>query len=522
MRFHDILRLALSALGQHRVRTALTTLGVLVACFLLISSVSVGRGIYVATMRQFRKGDSLRQISVTPSYEQPERTIPAADIAVHGSMSDAKRERIRTRLIWEYNRRHPHGPRVLLTVERLRHLRALDHVERVVPYLQRGARASLEDKPTRSTLVGAISDTELFRDRLLAGDFFTSDQEKSAIVGEYLLYRWGLVSDGDVVQAIGKKIRLQYRTAGPNPAPLSALLNVFSGANVRLTSKEKGLLQRTARYLPQAARSLHLDEQEVATLQRILAQLPGETGSPGRLHSAEFIIRGIVRETTKDDDRALLGFTPMPARTEVFLPVKTAEAFLLHGAKPDENEIPQATVVVDNEDNLRSVIAQVEAMGLKQWSFVTFVDRVRLNLTLVLFMMTFLATVALLVSALGITNTMFMSVLERTREIGIMKAVGARNFHVQGIFLIEGAFIGLVGGASGLLLSWLVSFPGDSVARSLMERQTSTHLHESLFLFPLWLTLGVPLFVVLVTTVAAVYPARRAAGVNPISALRYE
>jgi len=168
------------------------------------------------------------------------------------------------------------------------------------------------------------------------------------------------------------------------------------------------------------------------------------------------------------------------------------------------------------------VIEQIQALGLKEWSLLKFVDRVKLNLTLMLFVMTFLATVALLVSALGITNTMFMSVLERTREIGIMKAVGARSLHVQGIFLIEGALIGAIGGAFGLLLSWVVSLPGNSVARALMERQTGTHLDESLFLFPLWLTVGVPLFAILVTTLAAVYPARRAAGVNPITALRYE
>jgi putative ABC transport system permease protein len=134
----------------------------------------------------------------------------------------------------------------------------------------------------------------------------------------------------------------------------------------------------------------------------------------------------------------------------------------------------------------------------------------------------FIAVIALLVAALGITNTMVMGVLERTREIGIMKAVGARNSHIQVIFLLEGALIGAIGGGIGLLLSWLATFPGDSVARAVMEKQAEAKLTDSLFMFPLWLTLGVPLLATGIATLAAVYPARRAARVNPIIALRHE
>jgi putative ABC transport system permease protein len=133
-----------------------------------------------------------------------------------------------------------------------------------------------------------------------------------------------------------------------------------------------------------------------------------------------------------------------------------------------------------------------------------------------------LAAVALLVACLGITNTMIMSVLERRREIGIMKAVGARDSHVQLIFLLEGALIGGIGGTLGMIGCWVASLFGDSTARQLLAQQNELPLKGTLFVFPLWLTLGVPLFVCLVTTLAALYPARRAARVNPIIALRHE
>ena len=136
--------------------------------------------------------------------------------------------------------------------------------------------------------------------------------------------------------------------------------------------------------------------------------------------------------------------------------------------------------------------------------------------------MTCVAGVALLVAALGIANTMLMSVLERTREIGIMKAVGAGNLHLQLIFLIEGGLIGLSGGGLGLALGWGASFPADSWVRSMVSRDLKIELSEPIFVFPAWLTLTVLAFAVIVTILAAVAPARRAARVDPVAALRHE
>src|SRR6516165_9492625 len=137
-------------------------------------------------------------------------------------------------------------------------------------------------------------------------------------------------------------------------------------------------------------------------------------------------------------------------------------------------------------------------MGLGPFALTEIANQVKLNLLLISLAMAFVAGVALIVAALGITNTMVMSVLERTHEIGVMKAVGARDGAIQWIFLVEGALIGLVGGAVGLFLSWLASFPGDAAARAIVETQDDVKLHDSLFMFPRWLTMGVPLFAVLI------------------------
>jgi putative ABC transport system permease protein len=109
-----------------------------------------------------------------------------------------------------------------------------------------------------------------------------------------------------------------------------------------------------------------------------------------------------------------------------------------------------------------------------------------------------------------------------TREIGIFKAVGAGDGHVQFIFLIEGGLIGVVGGVLGLLLAWACSFPADAWVWSMISRDLKFDLKESLFVFPAWLMVGAVLFAVVATTLAAVYPARRAARVEPLQALRHE
>jgi len=164
----------------------------------------------------------------------------------------------------------------------------------------------------------------------------------------------------------------------------------------------------------------------------------------------------------------------------------------------------------------------VTALGFSAYSLAEFIDTVRMNVLMVTFATAFVAVVALLVAALGITSAMIMSVLERTHEIGILKALGARTGQIRLIFLVEGAALGLAGGLIGLALAFLASYPGDAIAKSIMEPQPQTPVKGSLFAYPWWLVLGAPALAALITTLAAVYPAHRAASVEPITSLRHE
>ncbi len=129
-----------------------------------------------------------------------------------------------------------------------------------------------------------------------------------------------------------------------------------------------------------------------------------------------------------------------------------------------------------------------------------------------------IGAIGLVVSIFGIANTMAMAVLERTREIGIMKAIGARNGDVRVVFLLEAAAIGLIGGIVGLGAGAIGGVALDAVAHGLTDVPDDVRLfHVS----PL-LAAGAVLFSIFVSALAGFVPAMRASRMDPVTALRYE
>jgi putative ABC transport system permease protein len=234
----------------------------------------------------------------------------------------------------------------------------------------------------------------------------------------------------------------------------------------------------------------------------------------------ELKIVGVMRDPTRSE--RLAGWESLGTTVDALLPVGVAEEMYYAVPAHRDSSYGQVTVRVTSEEHLAAVQQQIADKGFETWSLVEVAQQARFSVLVVSFSTAFMALVALVVAGLGITNTMLMSVLERTHEIGVMKAVGARDRHILGLFLVEGSLIGLLGGCLGVGLGWLCSLPGEQVARALLSKHTPLHLEGSLFVFPWWLWLGVPAFVSVLTLLSALYPARRAARVNPITALRHE
>jgi putative ABC transport system permease protein len=129
-------------------------------------------------------------------------------------------------------------------------------------------------------------------------------------------------------------------------------------------------------------------------------------------------------------------------------------------------------------------------------------------------------SLALAVASLGIINTLVMSILERRREIGIMKAIGASDADVQKLFFAEAASMGLLGGALGVALGWIIGKAINLGFDTYMRRNQMPT--QEFWLLPLWLVLAAIGFSVCVSLAAGLYPARRAARLDPVQALRYD
>jgi putative ABC transport system permease protein len=513
--------LALSTLAQQKVRSALTTLGVVVGTLALTLSISLSRGLSENVLREFTRYDQFRQIAVWPNPSTEEADIPPSELQIQGDMSEAKRERIRTGLIHRWSAAHRHRPSNALTKDRLKTLRALEHVEGVFPGFRETCRVVLEGRGEKRAEFMPTADTKYLRRRLVAGEFLSSENGHCALVSELLLYEWGIRSEEEVRGVLGKKFTLKYWGGGQTD-PL------VSGAMATLTLEEDTAFARAIQHWPTALDRLDLPDAERTLLRKVLKSLSAKsrTANP-LLFVGEFAIIGVLGEPPKDkyDPEVITGATTWNA--DVFLPVNTAVEIFWRSANNVENGLPRVLVKVDSNDQVKEVTGKIQSLHLREYSLVTLYEEIRRSVILIGLALAGVACLALLVAALGITNTMMTSVLERTREIGIMKALGARNSHIQLIFLVEGALLGIVGGALGFLLSWMASYACDAIVRSVIaklvaERRMNRLFEETLFVFPLWLMLGVPLFAGVVTTLAALYPARRAAKLNAVASLRHE
>ena len=466
MRLADLLILPLAALWQQKLRTILTTLGVVFGAFVLAASLSIGEGVQQTIDRESRRIDISRRVEVYPKRIPAPERADKESVKLNGQMTSERQARLRQSL--EEQKPQPARAQITneLTPDRLKAIAALPNIERLVPLVQNSGFVALGKKFEGVRILSARPDDAEVRRRIVTGRFFTAPDQRAVVVSELLVYRLGLVNDADVESLIGKTVVLAFRI------PKSP------------TSPAKPALARP------------------------------------EVYTEEFPVVGVIRKPTDAERKA--PWDPLRVEADVLLPYQTALDLCFRRPEPEPQGVKVAVLLVNAEKNVKDLARRIEALGFDVKAPIESIEQEQLIYLLIFSAMTCVAVVALLVSALGIANTMLMSVLERTREIGIMKAVGADNRHLQFVFLVEGALIGLVGAGIGLLLAWSLSYPGDAWVHAMVMRELKVNLKGSIFAFGPGMAVTVVLFTVLVTTLAAVYPARHAARVDPVAALRHE
>lgn len=177
-------------------------------------------------------------------------------------------------------------------------------------------------------------------------------------------------------------------------------------------------------------------------------------------------------------------------------------------------------VKADDMDHVNEVADAIRNMGYNVETNAEYLDSMKSQFAVVQAVLGGIGAVSLLVAAIGIANTMMMSIYERTKEIGVMKVLGCSLKNIREMFLLEAAFIGLLGGIAGNILSFVMSAVINVVAGN--SGVLSTGTDSNISYIPWWLVLMSMAFAVLVGVLAGYFPAKRAMKLSPLAAIRNE
>lgn len=177
-------------------------------------------------------------------------------------------------------------------------------------------------------------------------------------------------------------------------------------------------------------------------------------------------------------------------------------------------------VMIDNTDNVKPVAESIKSMGLGAATAESFIDQQMAVFNIVSLVLAGIGAIALLVAAVGVVNTMLMAIMERTREIGVMRAVGARRTYIRRLFTLEAAILGGFGGIIGLGVGYgLIRLMNPYINEQLTANGI---LASNIIYLPVWLIAVVMVVTIGIGMLAGLYPAHRAARMKPVESLRYE
>lgn len=468
MRFADIYRLANANLWRTKLRTVLTTLGVVVGIGALVSMVSFGVGIQKNVTDEVKRNDLFTTLEVTPSNLDLERVM-SGDVT---SVMEPRDE---------------DAP--VLDDAAVEAIRALPGVLVAFPEVRFPVKVIFDGAEAQTNLQALPADMGRYRpfDELPDGRFFESDDERAVVLGRALLTELGFeIDDSDD----------SPRAPGEDAAELKVVsVDSLLGRELVVVSSvldEKRILR--------AAVTGQMPLREVETRLTIV----GIRGRPSGFGIGRFAA-GVIAPSGTAAEIPRLGFTSV---------------WQLLSSDGERAEYPTIHVRAASMEDLETAREAIEEMGFSVLALVDQLEEFRQQFLILDALLGAVGTIALFVASLGIVNTMVTSILERTREIGVMKAIGGSEGDIKWIFFVEAGTIGFSGGVFGLLLGWGVTRVANAVVNYHLRPEGLPS--AELFHMPPWLLLGALGFSILVSLLAGVYPAARAARVDPVAALRHD
>jgi putative ABC transport system permease protein len=471
MKAFDLAELAVRNLRESVLRNSLTTVGISVGVASLVAMLSLGIGLQQLATRRLVKSGLFDTVIVTSRRDL--RNFGEDD---------------------ESNKPPPAESPSLDEPSRLK-IAALPSVVEAYPDIRFITSLSYDDKP-HLTMVAGIPQSAKASEAFdgLQGSFFSSDDSPEV-----------LLQKSFAAELLGKTPK-----PGADEAPVAELAKPLIG---------KELVMRYAERMPVAAPG----GAPVEGKQEEAASQPSADSTTYSIRSKEIKLR--IVGVTDLDPESMRG----ALRARVMLPLKLVQG--LHVAQPaamrDTTQAASTTptymslsVRVQDPVKMQAVEDAIKKMGFNTFSMLDATRSLRRFFAVLDMFLGIFGSLALAVASIGIVNTLVMAILERRREIGIMKAIGASDEDVQRLFFAEACVMGAFGGVLGVGLGWTIGRVINVATNIYLKRQGLQP--EQIWFVPWWLVGGAIAFAIVVSLISGLYPARRAARLDPVQALRYE
>jgi putative ABC transport system permease protein len=471
-----MVELATRNLRESVLRNSLTTLGIGVGVASLVAFLSLGIGLQELANRRLERSGLFDTIMVTSrrGYRGFGRRAQAEGPSAAES-----------RVLDENARRE---------------IARLPNVLEASPDIRFVTQFHYDGKP-QLTMVAALPassrDTDAFEN--MQGKFFSSSTAQEAILQ---------------IQFADELLGIRPEPGNPSPK-VNVSTQALVGKEITLSYAERVPSPSASEAKPDSrasASTLPADSIDVNQMAAAFSVVPREI----KLH--------IVGITDQDPD-GIRGASGARA----FLPLQLVENLHvmapsgMRDSEPNFSSVPtypSLSVRLKSPNNVEAVERAIKRLGFNTFSILDAASNLRKFFAVLDIFLGIFGSLALTVAALGIVNTLAMAILERRREIGIMKAIGASDGDVMKLFFAEAAVMGLVGGILGVGMGWLIGRVINFGTNNYMVRQDMPP--ENLWSVPWWLVMVAIFFSILVSMFAGLYPAARAARLDPVQALRYE
>jgi ABC-type antimicrobial peptide transport system permease subunit len=485
MRFFDYIRLSLRNLWRSKLRTALTIFAIVIGATSVTIMLALATGAKDFFYKQFEASGQLQQVVVS---QQTDLNFDEAQYD-HNACSECTK----------------------LTDDLAAKIQKIPHVEAVARTTQVFVFESVEyaGKKLRVNNLQSEDANGVIKHTLLAGQGFGADDGAGKIiVGKAYADKMGF--KGNYAGLIGKSVDLGTR-------------GFFTGEGATL---EDPLIQ-WQKCSNGGCDNSDGDRNKQPPGIKIKATITGVYGDEDQGETIYFPLkwaRGLLQnrryEMTKADQDAFNAANNTWNRTGRRGPQPVPHFTLITDDQLAMNGYANFFVKVDQSSNTEQVATEVRKLKVGAVTAQSFIEEQLKIFKIMSLVLGGIGGIALVVAAIGVINTMVMATLERTREIGVMRAVGARRSTVSRLFTFEAALLGFLGGVFGVG----VGFALTRAANAVINKQLSSNSVQAknIIGLPVWLILAVIGATTLIGMLAGLYPAHRAAKMNPVDALRYE